>query len=69
MLSGEKGAQLKQNLSDVLKYMRENENDEKIHVFVFSGVYTKGCSTHPDRQEHESMAEELLPFYKKVMNW
>jgi hypothetical protein len=28
-----------------------------------------GCAGHPDREDHEKMAAELLPFYKEVMNW
>lgn len=69
MFSGEKSARLAGYISQVVQHMREEENDEKIHSFVFSGTYIKGCSTHPGKDEHESMAEELLPFYKKVMNW
>ena len=69
MFSGEKSARLAEYLSAIVKHMHEVENDNKVHLFKFAGSYSKGCDSHPDRQEHEKMAEELLPFLKKVMNW
>jgi hypothetical protein len=49
--------------------MKDVENDDKIHKFVFSRSYVNGCDFHPDKDDHEKIAEELLPFYKKVMGW
>jgi hypothetical protein len=69
MLSGQKSEQLQKNLSSVLQHMKDVENDEKVHTFIFSRSYINGCSTHPDKEDHEKMAGELLPFYKKVMGW
>jgi len=69
MLSGQKSEQLQKNLSSVLQHMKEVENDEKVHTFVFSRSYINGCSTHPDKEDHEKMADELLPFFKQVMGW
>jgi len=69
MFSGDKSARLMEYLSAVIKHMHEVENDDKVHIFKFSGSYSNGCASHPDRQEHEKMAEELMPFFKKVMNW
>lgn len=69
MLSGRKSEQLQKNLSSVLQYMQDVENDDRVHLFVFSGMKASGCSSHPDEREHRQMAEELLPFFKQVMNW
>ncbi len=69
MLSGQKSEQLQKNLSSVLQHTQDVENDNKVHMFVFSSLKAGGCSGHPNRQEHQSMAEELLPFFKKVMDW
>jgi len=69
MLSGKKSAQLQKNLSQVIQHMREAENDGKVHMFVFSKVSASGCMDHPGEQEHREIAKELLPFFKKVMNW
>jgi lysophospholipase L1-like esterase len=69
MLSGQKDEQLQKNLSLVLQHFKEAENDDKVHKFFFSRPYINGCSTHPDKDDHEKMAEKLSPFFKKVMNW
>lgn len=69
MLSGQKKEQLEKNISSVLQHMRDVENDKMVHLFIFSGISASGCSDHPDEQEHQRMAEELLPFFKKVMDW
>ncbi len=60
---------LTEYISAAVKHMHEVENDDKIHIFKFSGHYATGCSFHPDKKEHEKIAEELLPFFKKTMNW
>ncbi len=69
MLSGKKSAQLQKNLSQVIQHMREVENDSKVHMFAFPHVSVSGCSGHPDEKEHRKIAKELLPFFKKVMDW
>ncbi len=69
MLSGQKSAQLQKNLSHVIQHMKDVENDNKVHMFVFSQVSASGCSGHPDEQEHREIAKELLPFFRKVMDW
>jgi lysophospholipase L1-like esterase len=69
MLSDEKSAQLTAYLTSVTGYMREVLKDEKVHLFVFAHSYVSGCFGHPDWDEHEKMAEQLLPFFKQVMDW
>lgn len=69
VFSEEKDARLKRYLSTIMARMQKVKKDEKIHLFDFSGHYHKGCTGHPNREEHEMMAKELLPFYKKVMAW
>jgi len=49
--------------------MREVMDENMIQMFSFSHSYTNGCSYHPDKEDHKKMAEELLPFFKHVMNW
>ncbi len=69
MFSGDKSTRLAGYISQVVQHFKQVENDDKIHAFVFSGTYIKGCTTHPDKDEHQKIADELLPFYKKIMNW
>jgi lysophospholipase L1-like esterase len=69
MFSGEKSERLTDYLSAAIKHIKEVEKDDKVYIFKFSRSYSNGCTDHPDRQEHEKIAEELLPFFKGVMNW
>lgn len=69
MLDKEKSTRMQNYLSAVIKYMKETMNDNRIHMFCFSQSHTNGCSYHPDKEDHKYMSEELLPFFKHVMNW
>ncbi len=69
MLSGDRSIRLANFLSAVINYMKEVKNDKKICMFRFQGSYNSGCDYHPDMEEQKMIAKELLPFYKKVMNW
>ncbi|MBN2349575.1 MAG: hypothetical protein JXJ22_12080 [Bacteroidales bacterium] len=65
--------QQKQLLANYLfaaaQYMKDVEQDENVYLFSFSEKYVNGCSGHPDSKEHQKMANELVPFFKEVMNW
>lgn len=67
MIDGEKKVKLLSYLTSITNYMQEKENETQIHVFEFAKTYNKGCDWHPSREEHVAMADELLPFYKKIM--
>jgi lysophospholipase L1-like esterase len=69
MLDDKERATMKNYLAAVLKYMKEVKNDKMIHMYSFSRLYVSGCAWHPDREDHEKMAAELIPFYREVMNW
>ena len=42
-------------------------SQRKIKIFEFKPMQATGCDGHPSMQEHEIMANELLPFMKQVM--
>ena len=69
MLDGEKSIRMHNYLSAVKSYIKEVNGDNMVHMFNFSQPYTNGCSYHPDNEDHIKMAEELIPFFKDVMNW
>jgi lysophospholipase L1-like esterase len=69
MHSGEKSKRLRSYLTAVVEHIKKVKKDNNIHLFIFSRSYTNGCFLHPDKEEHQKMAEELLPFYRKVMGW
>lgn len=41
--------------------------DKKIEVFEFEKMNGQGCTTHPNVEDHEKMAEMLIPFYKNFL--
>jgi len=69
MLSGEKSVQLANYLLAVIKHFKTVDSDDRIERFVFSRSYINGCAYHPDQEEHQKMVKELLPFYKRIMDW
>ena len=69
MLDEKESVTMSNYLSAVITYMKEVKNDNMIHMFCFSRSYVSGCSSHPGKEDHEKMAEELLPFYKHIMSW
>ena len=42
---------------------------EDIYYFKFSPFDPHGSDGHPNIKEHEQMANELIPFIKKINNW
>lgn len=70
MVSGEKAEVFENCLSAVKKYFADNQPAKKeVALYFFSDLTPHGCSTHPDKKDHQLMTELLVPFYKKVMGW
>lgn len=69
VFSGEKKETLVGYLKFVVDIMQKEYDEKNIHLFVFSGTYTHGCTGHPNEQEQTQMAQELLPFFQGLMNW
>ena len=65
MLSGKKEAILMECLLEVQNYFSENQ---KISIFEFRPFDPSGCTSHPNVDEHEIMAEQLAPFLKKLID-
>lgn len=68
-ISRQKAVRLNNYLSAVVQHFKKRQAAEKISLFIFSRTYSGGCSGHPNRPEHQQMAEELLPYYRQVMGW
>ena len=70
MVSGEKGEKFLNCLEAVKAHFSESRPDKKeIAIYNFSSIVPQGCDQHPDKEDHEKMAQQLLPFYEKVMGW
>ncbi len=55
-------------LFTVLEEIQSALPEYPIEIFDFSQTFTDGCAGHPSAEEHELMAQQLLPFYYKLLN-
>jgi lysophospholipase L1-like esterase len=69
VLQGEKAQTLQRYLDTIVENLQKKERDSRVGKFFFAHDYNHGCTGHPDRQEHQKMADEMEPFIKKIMNW
>ncbi|MAN27498.1 MULTISPECIES: SGNH/GDSL hydrolase family protein [Mesonia] len=61
----EKGKML---LSSLKKIKAEFETHHILALYEFEDVYQQGCSYHPSKEDHAKMAQQLIPFYKELLN-
>jgi lysophospholipase L1-like esterase len=45
------------------------KTDNSTYYFEFSTFEPNGSDFHPNLEQHKNMANELVPFLKKLMNW
>jgi lysophospholipase L1-like esterase len=57
-------------LMDCLKEVQNfyAEKNKSIQLFELDSVYNNGCTTHPNINEHEAIAQKLAPFYENILN-
>ncbi|HLY68755.1 MAG TPA: GDSL-type esterase/lipase family protein [Puia sp.] len=68
MLNGEKAKKLLSCLQAIrMSLTRQSISPHALKIFEFKPMHPTGCDGHPSILEHEEMANELLPFMKKVM--
>jgi hypothetical protein len=41
--------------------------DNPVSIFLFKPMKAKGCTGHPNVEDHQVLAEEMLPFFKKLL--
>jgi lysophospholipase L1-like esterase len=44
-----------------------NPADKPVAVYFFAPMQARGCSGHPNVEDHGIMASELLPFFRKLL--
>ena len=55
-------------LSSLKKIKAEFETHHILALYEFEDVYQQGCSYHPSKEDHAKMAQQLIPFYKELLN-
>ena len=61
------GEREKNVLLESLNEVKNHFKNRSIAVFEFENMEAHGCTSHPDIQDHEEMAQQLIPFYEKLL--
>ena len=64
MISPEKKEVLFASLETVKEHFGDSH---QIDIFNFEGIQPNGCIGHPSIEDHDKMAEQLLPFFKNLI--
>jgi lysophospholipase L1-like esterase len=68
MLNGSKRTILQNCLTTVkIRIEKKYPSNKKVALFFFKPMITRGCGGHPSVEDHEILAKELAPFFKKLM--
>jgi lysophospholipase L1-like esterase len=68
MLSGQKAAMLLACLQSIKARISQQYPEKRtIEIFQFKPMVPKGCDYHPDINDHETMANEVIPFFRKLL--
>ena len=51
-----------------LKAVQNHFKNKEISLFQFNKLYVNGCNYHPSIEDHKAMADELKPFFEKILN-
>ena len=68
MVSGDRNETLVRCLKKVIQAFENDKNYKTIALFQFQPMVPKGCGYHPDMADDKIMADELTPFFKKLLD-
>ncbi|WP_292009527.1 cellulase family glycosylhydrolase [Chryseobacterium sp.] len=68
MVSGEKNTQFVEYLQAVKDAFKNDRKHAPIEIFEFKEIKPTGCGHHPSIKDDQKMADELYPFFKKLLN-
>lgn len=63
MIGEKENRQLMASLNNVKEHFKEKD----ISIFEFEKMSPNGCTSHPSVEDHKIMAQELIPFFKKLL--
>ena len=68
MVSGERNATLVKCLKKVIQAFENDTAHKPIELFQFQPMIPKGCGYHPDIADDKVMADQLIPYFKKLLD-
>ncbi|WP_051935817.1 SGNH/GDSL hydrolase family protein [Salegentibacter sp. Hel_I_6] len=54
-------------LAEVFKEIQNEFSEKEIAIFQFTNIAPGGCTGHPDINDHEAMARQLIPFFTNLL--
>jgi lysophospholipase L1-like esterase len=68
MVSGNRNIQLVTCLKKVIQAFENDTSHKPIALFEFQPMTPKGCGYHPDITDDKIMADQLIPYFKKLLD-
>lgn len=68
MVSRQRNLVLVKCLKKVIHTFESDKEHKSIALFEFKPMSPKGCGYHPDIADDKVMADQLIPFFKKLLN-
>lgn len=69
MIGGERRTRLQNCLTAVKQNIdRQFASDKPVQVFFFEPMQARGCTGHPNVEDHAILAEEVTPFFEKLIH-
>ncbi len=59
---------LKDCLNDIQQHFSQLSDPKIISLFLFDRVFNSGCTGHPDKNDHQEMADMLEPFFSSLLD-
>ena len=68
MVSGDRNITLVKCLKKVIQAFENDTAHKKIELFQFQPMEPQGCGYHPDIADDKVMADQLIPYFKILLN-
>lgn len=68
MVSGERNITLVNCLKKVIQAFKDDTIHKPIELFEFQPMIPNGCGSHPNIADDKVMANQLIPFFKKLLD-
>ena len=68
MVSGDRNVTLVRCLKKVIHAFENDTQHKTIAIFEFQSMKPNGCGSHPDIADDKIMADQLTPFFKKLLD-
>ena len=67
MVNGDKDIIFTNCLDTIKQAFQDDKTIKPIQIFKFESVTPHGCTSHPDADDHKLMADQYVPFLKKLL--